>query len=499
MRLRSDREIGISSLRSSSPILHAVFASTPLAPIVSILESEKEDKTRTIGVKGDKSQPTKTHQHSTLQQGTVTAARRFLPNPALNRSTCTVPAPLFSSSRKCRREWFSSWSLANVARQIGPTTSVSMAWSTATSAGIWKGKKNKTNDHFTFVDTLGKAHKAQNFPPTDGRRTWAITLEGPRNPKPRRLPPLNSTQFAPGTRIRTVLTKNGEHSKWVGTVLAVVRDTVAIVKYDAIKHPLPFPPPPSSGYKVRSVHFFSRPPPDIGRQQRLRYRRNAAAVAAAVALSDADPGRPVSPERHPPPTQNTPPNCKQNNHVNPNSRAPAVRGFRIGTLNCRTLTDNYRLQSLMGFMEVRGIDIITLQETRTQDIAETAIHGFNLVHAPADKTGYGGAAILLGPRCEVLDTKVVEDNRSIRATIRISLGKKFTLTTDVVSAYLPQRTNPIAQNDSMELITKILSKTGPAFIGCDANGCGEQLAIRADCVDAASMTGKTFSFIISLK
>ena len=134
---------------------------------------------------------------------------------------------------------------------------------------------------------------------------------------------------------------------WRGVVVAQCAKGL-VVKYDDFpRHPLLLPPPKKSGIVSLSVTFRARSPPNLLRQQRLRFRR---AVARAVAAASPTPSSQLDGNAGPHEglllqTQSLP------------ERRSISSGLRMATANVLTLTDRGRLLSVCGWMERNKIDI----------------------------------------------------------------------------------------------------------------------------------------------
>lgn len=152
------------------------------------------------------------------------------------------------------------------------------------------------------------------------------------------------------------------------------------------------------------------------------------------------------------------------------------------------MTDEKLWDQLCAYMDLRGIDVLAVQETRCEALAEHQKFGFNYIHTPA-KDGHHGCALITGPRVKLLTTDVLVEHRVVEATIRIVIGaqkNRLSMERHVIAAYLPQRDSD-EQQPCIDAITQ--KATEDTIVLCDANGALEDMRNAMNMFSAAQLAG----------
>jgi endonuclease/exonuclease/phosphatase family metal-dependent hydrolase len=352
-------------------------------------------------------------------------------------------------------------------KTIAVNDTIEIAWDRRKQTGHWKGhvvRCNRVTHTVHFSDADGQNIGNKPFPPDRLTRVSTLKVR-----KHRTGQPSAPRTEAPGTRIGIAYKKDEADHAWNGTVIAhTPSKQQLVIKFDNGTKAL-FPPPMAAGIHLKNVRTFLRPQQDLVtlRQQRLRYR-----AAAAHAFSGAYAAHPATPQRGA--AQDDPgtgdpvsvPHPHNDHHQATRHRQPPHRGYRVATFNARTMTDEFRWITLIAWMELRSIDALAVQETRCSEIPETHAHGYNILHTPATE-GHHGCGLILGPRVQVKSSETLSESRAIRATVKLRLGKKFSVEKTIISAYFPQRDSP-DQLDFTESLAPAL--THDTILLCDANG-----------------------------
>jgi exonuclease III len=397
-----------------------------------------------------------------------------------------VKPPLSSTSRWCLRGDYPLQVQQRAAHSLRTNDVVIVNFSTdSTTHHTWKGQAHVEDDgiEISYKDERGKRQGRYVFPNPH------ITVHALHIRKARRSTPLT---YTPGTRISVTFSKNRQISTWTGSVVSILpQKRHAIVIYDRLpKQKLLFPPPETADITMMNFKVFPRTSSEITRQrqQQLRYRRTATEVANLLAPLTAGLGdhavaeqqnnaQPMPPLLPTPTTIITPP------------RAYPRKGIRVATFNTLTLTDIARLHQLFAFMDIRGVDVIGLQETRLRNsLPETEYAGYKILQEPADERGHHGCALLFGKRCTVLSHETVYQHRAIQATVRIK-ARGQNATESVLSAYFPQRTSPEQERFTEQLTEYIKNQTSKPIIMCDANGGEDDLCNSIQYTSAAKHAG----------
>ena len=404
----------------------------------------------------------------------------------------------------CRRSLWSDHALDQVATKLKANDEVHVRWYDETYQSLlWKGIVHDINPVTVhWYDESDHYKGLLNFPPDRqyARYTRLIVRRPPTTP---------TFQAPPGIRINVTFTKGGRTQRWTGTVIASIRNNhQLVVKYDnGLK--LLFPPPPSANTTVHHYSLFDRPlNANRMRQQQLRYRSAAAFVAQFAALPRAQPARPRTgpgleahgPQNHAPPHNTQPqqqsqerassqPSTQEHDNTIPdppkNKRSYMKRGYRAATFNARTMTDEFRWERTVAYMDLRGIDILCVQETRCAELIEHHRLGTNIIHTPA-KDGHHGCALLTGPRVDVLTAETIAQHRAIKAHVRIKITKGLHIDRTVIAAYFPQREDP-EQQTFLELIQG--AADNQTILLCDANGAGSEMENQANLKSCARVVG----------
>jgi exonuclease III len=139
-------------------------------------------------------------------------------------------------------------------------------------------------------------------------------------------------------------------------------------------------------------------------------------------------------------------------------RAPAkpnLRSMRIGTLNCRTLKENWRQGMLAHLANDMKLDLVMLQEHSIA--AEPGLHrtelgsGWVLHYTTADARGHGGVGVLVAPR---LRQVVVVQSISVRI-LRVDVKLK-SRNAHFFSIYSPTAAHPTEAVDLLDCLSSQL-------------------------------------------
>ena len=269
---------------------------------------------------------------------------------------CLLPT---ASLGVCRRERWTAPALAGLAKRLFVGAQIELVWRYRHNATLfnWHGRVAQKHKNGWWIKH--REEKAQyTFPPIDDSVFICRITATLR--KYRAAPTFPDIPVGHRIRVQFLYEDcpNVIHA-WMGTI-AGKRTAYLLVKYDNDSRLFQFPPPAFCRVRIQSVSSFSRPHAGL-RQQLLRFRRAAAAVAStAAALS---------------------PHCLCQREAfdsgvrsidavqeRRGARRSINNGIRVASFNARTTTDRAKLVSLCGWMEKRSIDICGLQESKDSSV-----------------------------------------------------------------------------------------------------------------------------------